>query len=75
MRIWRLDIGLARKPRTRAIAWDWGIYANRGTCGCWVFSVGPIYITWLSNKENGCYSYSIVHLKKKSKAKKAKRLK
>lgn len=67
MRIWRLDIGLSRKARTKKIAWQWGISLDRGSCGCWMLSVGPIYLTWMSAGDSGCYTHAIVHLKKRAK--------
>jgi hypothetical protein len=73
MRIGRLEIGISRKPRTKAIAWSLDVSLTRPSCGCIMLELGPIHITWLSSGENGCYSFSIFHIKRKKKAKKGKK--
>lgn len=66
MKIWRLEIGLSRKARTKKIAWQWGAGLEKPNCGCWMLFLGPFYFTWTSSGPHGCYKSSVVHLKKRS---------
>lgn len=49
MTIKRLDIGLWRKPNG-SIKWDTEISYDKGSCGCHIWTLGPICVTWLSNE-------------------------
>lgn len=47
MRILDLEFGLALGNNGKVY---WSLSYDRGTCGCYLFTVGPFYITWLMNE-------------------------
>ena len=49
MKIGRLDVGFWRKP-DKTISWKNGPEYCKGICGCHIWTLGPIAITWLSDE-------------------------
>lgn len=49
MKIHRLDVGFWRKPDS-SISWKNAPEYLKGLCGCHIWTLGPIAITWLSDE-------------------------